>query len=292
MGRTLTHATIETFGCLTGDYNAMHLDHTAMAQGPIAHGLLTASLALGAEAWNRSGDGGVDAALRFQQATTFRLRESVRPGDTLELTASDNGHFTLANQAAQVVCDGEVETVAFGPEVLAECSVQAPEPLQVSAFPLEMERTCFADDLLQQRFGGAFPSRTIAESQALQFAALIGDENPLYVNEVRARAAGLAGRMAHPMFCFALGFAGWLQELLRLPLPATGFAGHVGDSWRWYRPVYFGDTLQVRHCVTGTRASRSRPGLALTTFALQLLNQRDEVVLAGEVVLLVPSQAA
>ena len=73
-----------------------------------------------------------------------------------------------------------------------------------------------------------------------------------------------------------------------MPLPSTGFAGHLGDSWSLHAPVSIGDTIRGRYCVLGARPSGSRPEMSVVEFGLQVLNQRDSVVQQGSVTMLMP----
>lgn len=57
-------------------------------------------------------------------------------------------------------------------------------------------------------------------------------------------------------------------------------------------PVRPGDTLRCRFQTLGTRASRTRPGVGLVTYGLQMINQREEVALSSEVVLMYPARSA
>ena len=90
------------------------------------------------------------------------------------------------------------------------------------------------------------------------------------------------------MFTFALGFGDYVRTLLSAPMSSAGFAGHLGDAWRFFAPVHVGDTLRVRHRPVACRPSGSRPGMAIVEFLLQLQNQRDEIVQDGRVWMMMP----
>ena len=91
---------------------------------------------------------------------------------------------------------------------------------------------------------------------------------------------------------FSLGFGDFLRDLLRVPLPAVAFAGHLGDAWQAFAPVRLGDTIRVRHKPVACDPSKSRPGFAIVQFALQIENQRSEIVQDGRVWMLMPVRAS
>ena len=53
-----------------------------------------------------------------------------------------------------------------------------------------------------------------------------------------------------------------------------------------------GDTIRTRHRPVRCTPSRSRPEMSVVHFALQLINQRDELVQDGEVAMWIPSRAS
>jgi acyl dehydratase len=52
------------------------------------------------------------------------------------------------------------------------------------------------------------------------------------------------------------------------------------DEVKWLRPVYPGDALRTRMTVTDARPSKSRLEIGLLQFLLEVLNQRDEIVMS------------
>lgn len=47
-------------------------------------------------------------------------------------------------------------------------------------------------------------------------------------------------------------------------------------------PIRIGDTLRVRYAPAFVRRSKTKPHRGVVTFRLDLVNQREEYVLAGE----------
>ena len=303
--RTVTEAAVMTFGCLTGDDAQMHFDHefgpaNGMG-GTIAHGLLSAAWSLGAltrHAPERLAIGDPHACvagyrMKFSRRVYIGDRFSLRwvPGqgpciDGLERCETLDTEFEVLNQRGEVTGSGAV-TVCLGERALPPPpALMAVEPWQRERLP----RPAFAEDLLEAGPRGESPGWTVTEADVVGFARFTGERNPLYCNEVFARSTPFGGRIASPMLCFCLAFSDYLDVLLSVEMPSAGFAGHLGDSWRFFAPVRPGDTVRVRHQPLRCVASRSRPGMAIVGFGLQLLNQRDEVVQDGEVTMMMPSR--
>ncbi len=62
-------------------------------------------------------------------------------------------------------------------------------------------------------------------------------------------------------------------------LPKNGLAAPGIDELRWPRPVFPGDTLRVRVTILDARRSRSKPDRGVVQPLVEVLNQKDEVVL-------------
>ncbi|MFP6639374.1 MAG: MaoC family dehydratase N-terminal domain-containing protein, partial [Myxococcota bacterium] len=150
--------------------------------------------------------------------------------------------------------------------------------------------TFYAEDLLEAGPRGDTCGQTLTLADAVNFAREVGELNPRTLNIEFAKQTPVGERVVPPMLIFCLGFAEFLQTLLTAPMPSSGFAGHLGDSWRAFRPALIGDTIRTRHRPLDCRPSRSHPGQAIIRFGLQFLNQRDEVVQDGQVTMMIPSR--
>ncbi|MDR7484500.1 MAG: MaoC family dehydratase [Armatimonadota bacterium] len=119
-------------------------------------------------------------------------------------------------------------------------------------------------------------AKTITEEDIQTFARLTGDFNPLHTDEAFARRTRFGGRIAHGMLT-----AGLISAVLGMRLPGPGGI-YVSQSLRFRRPVRAGDHLTATAEVVAFDAGRRRVTLRTTC-----TNQRGEVVLDGEAVLLV-----
>lgn len=84
--RTVTSTDIVNFACLSGDYNAPHIDHVFCAEQPykepIAHGPLVLAIASGLQCLSGINDGTIVAMLGTDQ---WRIHLPVKAGDTLNV---------------------------------------------------------------------------------------------------------------------------------------------------------------------------------------------------------------
>ncbi len=114
-------------------------------------------------------------------------------------------------------------------------------------------------------------SKTITEADVVLFAALSGDINPVHLDEEYAGTTRFGRRIAHGLLS-----AGLISALLGTKMPGNG-AIYVGQSLRFLRPVYLGDTITATATITSYDRDRGRMVLATVC-----CNQNGEEVLSGE----------
>jgi acyl dehydratase len=303
--RTVTSDAVATFGGLTGDYSRIHFDHALGAASPhgrgFAHGLLSASWALGAMALyspERLGCGEAGAyvssfSTRFHHPVHFGETLAIRCGDVEPDTTASSGKqrrskFSVLSGAGQEVTTGAVDVRILEPTQPREplpTEVSAQEPWPAGRYEASLGVSpMMAEDVLDHGPRGGARVRTVTETDVVNFVDFTGELNPLYLDAGFAERALFGERIAPPMLCFCLGFSVWLRELLRLPLGGSeSSAGHLGDRWHFVAPVRIGDSLEVRYQPLSLRRTRSQPTRGIATFGLQLLNQHQQVVQQGEV---------
>jgi acyl dehydratase len=302
--RTVTPADLILFGGATGDYARMHFDHGLAAAEPgspppIAPGLLSAVWVLGAlstAAPERLAIGDPDAwiagySVRFERTVRigdrFSLRHrpsAVAAVDGLAPDRARDSEFEILNQRGERTGRGLVSVRMRGEAPRPETMERPTAPPPWGARPL------YAEDLLDQGPRGESLGRTVSEADVVGFTNLTAERNPLYLNRVFAGQGRFGDRIAPPIWTFCLAFGDFLQALLAAPLPSTGLAGHLGDSFRSFAPVRIGDTIRTRHRPVRCTPSRGRPEMSVVHFALQILNQRDELVQDGEVAMWIPAR--
>jgi len=126
------------------------------------------------------------------------------------------------------------------------------------------------------------PSRTVTEADLVAFAGVSGDFNPLHTDAVFAAGTIYGERIAHGALVVSLAtglrqraglFDGTLMGLLEI------------RSWRFAVPVRIGDTIRVANEIIELRET-SKPDRGIMVQRVEVLNQHDTVVQAGELVMM------
>jgi acyl dehydratase len=119
-------------------------------------------------------------------------------------------------------------------------------------------------------------TRTISAADIETYARLIGDFNPLHVDEAFAAQSRFGGIIAHGMLT-----AGLISAVLGMHLPGPGGV-YLSQSLKFLRPVRVDDTITSTVEVVSFDERRRR-----LTLRTACTNQRGEVVVEGEAVVLV-----
>lgn len=122
----------------------------------------------------------------------------------------------------------------------------------------------------------AILTRTITGEMVVAYADLIGDHNPVHLDETFAATTRFGRRIAHGMFV-----AGLISTVLASELPGPGTA-YLSQTLQFKAPVYLGDTITVT--VQVTRVREDKPIITLATICV---NQASKTVIEGEAVVLV-----
>ncbi len=118
------------------------------------------------------------------------------------------------------------------------------------------------------------PSRTITETDVINFAGITGDFNPLHVDQPFASGTHFGQRIAHGL----LGLS-WVAGLgSQSPLMKTVAFVSI-QQWMFLKPLAFGDTVHVRTEVKDKSLSGRRYGRVL--WLRSLINQRGEITQQG-----------
>jgi acyl dehydratase len=123
--------------------------------------------------------------------------------------------------------------------------------------------------------------RTVGEGDVNLFAGLVGDFTPIHVDEVFARSTPFGTRIAHGPLAMSVAI-GMLTQ--------SGILGErvialVNLNWDFIGPVKIGDTIRARVDVEQIRPT-AKPGRNLATFAFEVLNQNDEAVQRGRMLVM------
>ncbi len=130
-------------------------------------------------------------------------------------------------------------------------------------------------------------SRTITETDIVNFAGVSGDFNPMHTDADYAKSTQFGARVAHGalIFSIATGLAYQLGFLEGTVIAFTSF------DWKMRAPVMIGDTIHVAATVAKRREMAAAGG-GFVTFDVKVLNQKGETTQKGEWVIMVKSKAA
>lgn len=129
------------------------------------------------------------------------------------------------------------------------------------------------------------PGRTITDADLVGFAGLTGDFSELHTSDVYARASQYGRRVAHGLL--GLAYAHGLMWARTGELRPTVIAFLGMSDWRFVGPIFVGDTIFVNYRIIEIRDSASRPGQAIVTFDVQVVDQDERVVQQGRKAILV-----
>jgi acyl dehydratase len=129
------------------------------------------------------------------------------------------------------------------------------------------------------------PGRTIGEADLTAFAGLTGDYSELHTSDVYAQASQFGRRVAHGML--GLSYAHGLMWARTGELRPTVIAFLGISDWRFVGPIFIGDTIFVNYRIAEIRDSASKPGQAIVTFDVDVVDQADRIVQKGRKAILV-----
>ena len=130
------------------------------------------------------------------------------------------------------------------------------------------------------------PGRTVTEADIVTFAGLSGDYNLIHTDAEYSKTSPFGQRVAHGLLVLSivsgLGVRTGVME-------GTVMAFREINSWKFSRPVYIGDTIHAVMTVT-QKKKLARLGGGAIILALDVLNQRGEVVMRGTWTVLIMSK--
>lgn len=121
-------------------------------------------------------------------------------------------------------------------------------------------------------------TRTITDEDVRGFARILGDANPIHLDDAYAARTRFGRRLVHGPLVASL-----IPLVIGNDFPGVEIV-YLGESLRFTAPVFPGDTITAR--VTATKIRDDKP---IATFAAVCTNQQGETVLEGEAVVLVAS---
>jgi monoamine oxidase len=123
--------------------------------------------------------------------------------------------------------------------------------------------------------------RTITETDFVVHAGHTGDFFPHHMDAEFAKTLPGGQRIAHGTMVFSIG-VGLTATLINPVAFSYGY-----DRLRFVRPVHIGDTIRTRVTITSKEDDPKRLDMGRVVERCEVLNQRDDVVLAADHILLV-----
>jgi 3-hydroxybutyryl-CoA dehydratase len=120
---------------------------------------------------------------------------------------------------------------------------------------------------------------TVSDEVVKGFSELTGDRNPVHLDEAFARTTRFGRRVAHGMIA-----ASQISAVIANSLPGPGTI-YLSQTLQFVAPVFIGDTITTR--VKLVSIKQDKPIATLETICE---NQKTEVVLKGEAVVLFPQE--
>lgn len=128
--------------------------------------------------------------------------------------------------------------------------------------------------------------RTITETDFVVHAGHTGDFFPHHMDAEWCATQPFGQRIAHGTMVFAIGI-GMTASIINPVAFSYGY-----DRLRFIRPVHIGDTIRTRVTITRKEPDPKRPGMGKVVESCEVLNQRDEVVMATDHILLARMKGA
>jgi 3-hydroxybutyryl-CoA dehydratase len=119
-------------------------------------------------------------------------------------------------------------------------------------------------------------TKTITDDDIRRFADLVGDVNPVHLDDEIAKKTRFGRRVAHGMWGASL-----ISAVLGTRLPGPGTV-YLSQTMKFQAPIFLGDTVTAKVAVTKVRDDKP-----IVTLETVCENQEGKTLLQGEAVVLV-----
>ena len=117
----------------------------------------------------------------------------------------------------------------------------------------------------------------ITDEMVRMFSQCTGDHNPIHLDEEYAKTTRFGRRIAHGMLS-----GGLISRVLAMKLGAGGI--YLGQTLKFLKPVYIGDTITVIVTVTTLREDRG-----IATFTTIVKKGDGEIAVKGDATIMLAS---
>lgn len=119
-------------------------------------------------------------------------------------------------------------------------------------------------------------SKTISEADVYGFAGIVGDLNPMHVNEIYAQESKFGKRIVHGILILGL-----VSTVLGMYMPGPGTI-YMKQDCEFLKPVFIGETITAKVVIENIDNGKAK---ILTT----CLNQDGDMVLNGRAIVKLPN---
>lgn len=127
--------------------------------------------------------------------------------------------------------------------------------------------------------------RTITETDIVIHAGQTGDFFPHHMDEEWCKTQPFGKRIAHGTLIFSVAI-GMTAQVINEVAMTYGY-----ERLRFTKPVFIGDTIRVKVTISDKKEHK-KPGFGLITELVEVFNQRQELVMVCEHILLAQKRNA
>lgn len=133
------------------------------------------------------------------------------------------------------------------------------------------------NDFLYQTGDGFSFEKHISASDVKQFAEIVGDLNPIHLDEEIAEESFFKKRIVHGAF-----LTGLISKILGMDFPGQGTV-YISQNSVFKRPVYVDTTVKVEVKITEVIIEKRR-----LTLETNVLNENNEICVTGSATVWIP----
>ena len=149
----------------------------------------------------------------------------------------------------------------------------------------ELQRKIYFEDM-QIGDKAVSVGRTVTEADIVNFAGLSGDYNTLHTDAEFAKGSIAGQRIAHGLLPLVIAAGLFTRTAYNLSIMEALTAFTEIRSWKFKKPVVIGDTIKVEAEIIEKEDSRPESKNGKIVFRRTVLNQRNEIIQVGELVML------
>ena len=312
-GRTITESDLVQFASTTGDFAPPHMDREFMAKSEygsrVAHGWFSTCLVVGMFSFYAPYIVGRDTPAAYLLDMESRYQKVALLGDTVRLqwTVEEKAldlnqpgfgtvrtAYQLVNQDGKTVCDGVVTTeVRLKSAAGAKAQFKPGVPFKFKQFVPDFDRIYALEDFAPQE-GWCTYGRMITETDVVNLMGLTQDYNRLYVDLAYAKDTVVGERIVPWMLVATIAYGLYFRDGFdsRVKTLIAPYVGHMCEKVSFLAPAKIGDIIQCRSRHEAIRVSKSKSDRGILTCRHQAINQRGEVLLEIQSLIMLPTRAA